>query len=280
MENISANLYKSLQHNKTLRGHRKAVYCVAMDQKQRYAITGADDGIVKIWEVKIGLLRATCRGHLGEITDVKINCSGNLFASSSNDKTTRVWSLREDALGQHVKAMDGHTNGVTFIAFHPRVETALLSVSLDGTCRLWHAELGIEMVRLKPVGKPGHFYNTMAFENPLKDALAAQHVARFESDATDVDCALTCCGFSPRGDHFAVSSQSGKCFLWFWDVISAQERIGLKQKTWPDVSPVIELSAHNEFVPLLLFNHDGSALCTASSKGDVKVEPPAKGTVR
>ena len=37
-------------HQKTIRGHRFAVYCVTMDPEGRYFVTGSDDGLVKVGE--------------------------------------------------------------------------------------------------------------------------------------------------------------------------------------------------------------------------------------
>lgn len=274
IDNLTSHVYKQLAHVKTIRGHRKAVYCVAVDKQSHYAITGADDGIIKIWNLKIGLLKMTCRGHLGEITDLKINCDETVFASCSTDGTSRVWSLEEDTLGHHVSAMVGHQQGVTFIAWSPVLPNALLSVSLDGTCRLWHTERGIEVIRVKPLGRFGHFYNREAFERPLERAIANQRQDQFCQDREEVDVGLTCCAFSPTGEHFSVSSASGTCFVWHWG--ATEDFTG--SETWPNVSLPIELAGHQKSVSLLLFDHLGSALCTASSDGDVKVQSSIQNT--
>ena len=40
------------------------------------------------------LLLTTCRGHTGEITDVKMSWDDAVAASSSNDCTIRCWDLQ------------------------------------------------------------------------------------------------------------------------------------------------------------------------------------------
>ena len=37
------------------------------------------------------------RGHEAEVTDLAISCNNELVASSSNDSTIRVWSLKVEA---------------------------------------------------------------------------------------------------------------------------------------------------------------------------------------
>jgi WD40 repeat protein len=40
------------------------------------------------------MLRASCRGHEQEVTDLALSCDGKLLASGSIDATVRVWSMR------------------------------------------------------------------------------------------------------------------------------------------------------------------------------------------
>eukprot|EP00210_Caulerpa_lentillifera_P006495 g6205.t1 len=281
--NLTRVVYDRLHHVKTVRGHRKAVYCVALDRKGRFILTGADDGLIKIWNARLGLLLITCRGHMGEITDLKISCDDSIFASSSIDSTVRVWSLVDDnkssrVLGQHLCALLGHKDQVTFLSFHPRLRSGLLSVSQDGTCRVWEAERGIEVIRLKPVGRFGHFYNSNAFQIPISVARTNQEEAQFVPDRIEVDTGLSCCAFSATGDHFSVSSRSGSCYLWHWDVTGFE--FCNPDQTWPDVSSYVELIGHQKDVPLLCFNHQGNGLFTASSDGSLRVWKPFKNNRR
>ena len=39
---------EQLRHQRTLRGHRFAVYCIAFSRCGRYVITGSDDALVKV----------------------------------------------------------------------------------------------------------------------------------------------------------------------------------------------------------------------------------------
>ena len=203
-----------MQHQKTVRGHRYPVYCLAFDRTGRLLITGSDDRNVKVtlpqmaccamhavfhvnkvrsstvevcktkkqgqarsgsgcdrrwlhpfpglrpwgisrrwrvaecrsgvqmWSMQTGLLRMTCRGHEGEVTDLAVSADNAMAASSSNDASIRVWGLQEGGLGQAVSVLLGHGAPVTFVDFHRAVPEVLLSSSMDGSCRLWDARAG------------------------------------------------------------------------------------------------------------------------------------------
>jgi WD40 repeat protein len=62
--------------------------------------------LVKIWSLATGDLLFTLRGHVGNITDLAVNSSNTLLASSSDDKTVRVWELRT---GAPVAVLLGHS---------------------------------------------------------------------------------------------------------------------------------------------------------------------------
>jgi PH-interacting protein len=48
---------------------------------------------MQIWHASTAVLAAACRGHEEEVTDLAIDFRNDLLASSSNDKSIRVWSL-------------------------------------------------------------------------------------------------------------------------------------------------------------------------------------------
>lgn len=69
-------------------------------------LSGADDGLVKIWIAHDGRLTATLRGHSAEIADLAVNYENTLLATGSCDKTVRVWCLKSCA---PVAILQGHT---------------------------------------------------------------------------------------------------------------------------------------------------------------------------
>lgn len=76
--------------------------------------------LIKIWSLETGDLKFTLRGHVGNITDLAVNDSNTLLASSSDDKTVRVWEL---STGAPVAVLLGHSryekcrDGLTDVVF-------------------------------------------------------------------------------------------------------------------------------------------------------------------
>eukprot|EP00879_Flechtneria_rotunda_P022434 GHRR01023684.1.p1 GENE.GHRR01023684.1~~GHRR01023684.1.p1 ORF type:complete len:388 (+),score=156.34 GHRR01023684.1:1101-2264(+) len=126
-------------HHATFRGHGFPVFALLFDKEGKRVVTGADDALIKVWSLETGLLLVTSRGHTGEISDLSLSADGRLVASGATDTDVRVWSMQPETLGQTVAVLCGHTGPITLIAFHPKLPTALLSASADGTVRVWDA---------------------------------------------------------------------------------------------------------------------------------------------
>lgn len=80
-----------------------------------------------------GRLLLTLRGHCSVITDLAVSPDNSLLASSSDDKTVRVW---DPCSGATLAVLRGHEASVNLVRFAP-AESVLASASEDGTCRLW-----------------------------------------------------------------------------------------------------------------------------------------------
>ncbi|KAK6012106.1 WD domain, G-beta repeat protein, partial [Ostertagia ostertagi] len=112
-------------------GHLSMVYCVTFDRTGNYVLTGADDNLIKVWDVHQGLLRFTYRGHSAEVADVSVSYCNQMIASGSVDKSIRVWSL---ATGETLQVFHLHTAVVARVKFLPFVDQRkryLVSCALD-----------------------------------------------------------------------------------------------------------------------------------------------------
>ncbi|KAH3759500.1 PH-interacting protein [Pelomyxa schiedti] len=72
-------------------GHRAPIYCLKFDPCGTRIFTGADDFLIKVWNVSTGSLVKSLRGHIDVILDMDINWDGTLLVTVSKDRILRVW---------------------------------------------------------------------------------------------------------------------------------------------------------------------------------------------
>lgn len=76
----------------------------------------------------------TVVGHQKYINAVRISPNDKLIASSSQDKTIKIWTASNLMLSM---TLSGHKKGVWDIAFSP-VDKLLVSASGDKTLKIWN----------------------------------------------------------------------------------------------------------------------------------------------
>src|SRR5690606_22253796 len=90
-----------------------------------YLITGSQDQTVKRWDIprkpqeglKTGLRAAfTRKAHDKDINAIDVHHEGTLFASASQDKLVKIWSVEE---GELQGILRGHRRGVWSVRFAP-----------------------------------------------------------------------------------------------------------------------------------------------------------------
>jgi WD40 repeat protein len=121
----------------------------------RFLASGGEDGLVRLWQVSDGHLRATWRGHVGIIHGVALSGDGQLVASAGEDGTVRLWQAgrpdqdagRQDAAATSgvpqgpLATLRGHRGTVWAVAVS-RDGGVVASGWIDGTLRLWAAPSG------------------------------------------------------------------------------------------------------------------------------------------
>lgn len=107
---------RHLMRAKAVSGHRHcAAFMLVPDPTGQFLFSGADDGLVKMWDVNTAQLLATFRGLVGFVGDVVVNHDGSLVAASGVDdlNVIRVWRVHDQA---PVAVLRGHTATVHCLA--------------------------------------------------------------------------------------------------------------------------------------------------------------------
>lgn len=81
---------------------------------------------------------AEFQAHEQQVTSVAFSPNGKLMATTSSDKTLRLWSTQTQQLMHECK---GHTAAVWSAAFSPDSERVVTGAS-DGTIRIWSVPTG------------------------------------------------------------------------------------------------------------------------------------------
>jgi WD40 repeat protein len=80
---------------------------------------------------------ATLVGHSQKIRHVAFHPTAPLLATTSNDKTAKLWQIsRDNSSAKCVATLEGHSGDVRSVAFHPTLPL-LATVSHDKTLKMW-----------------------------------------------------------------------------------------------------------------------------------------------
>ncbi|KAG9243804.1 WD40-repeat-containing domain protein [Calycina marina] len=166
----------------------------------RYLATGAEDKLIRVWDIQMRTIRNTFSGHEQDIYSLDFARDGRTIASGSGDRTVRLWDI--DA-GQNILTLSIE-DGVTTVAISPDTKYVAAG-SLDKSVRVWDAATGYLVERLEgPDGHKDSVYS-VAFAPNGKDLVSGS------LDKTIKMWELS----APRGNHPSNGPKGGRCIRTF-----------------------------------------------------------------
>jgi WD40 repeat protein len=93
----------------TLAGHTEQVTSVALLPDGCRAISGSDDGTVRVWNTTTGVVERTLEGHSGPVNAVAID--GQLALSGSTDRTVKHVGPGPGVVPAHLRGSPGQRHG-------------------------------------------------------------------------------------------------------------------------------------------------------------------------
>ncbi|KDP23675.1 hypothetical protein JCGZ_23508 [Jatropha curcas] len=107
----------------------------------KWLVTAGHDKKAVLWYADGLKPKSICQGHSSLVTDVRFSPSMPYLATSSFDKTVRVWDIGSARESLHT--FRGHSACVMSVDFHPNRNELICSCDGDGQIRYWNITTGI-----------------------------------------------------------------------------------------------------------------------------------------
>lgn len=124
----------------SVRASTSKVVCCHFSSDGKLLASGGHDKKAVLWFTDTLKPKTTLEEHSSLITDVRFSPSMARLATSSFDKTVRVWDA--DNPGYSLRTFTGHSSGVMSLDFHPNKEDLICSCDGDGEIRYWSINNG------------------------------------------------------------------------------------------------------------------------------------------
>ncbi|XP_060673274.1 transcriptional corepressor LEUNIG-like [Ziziphus jujuba] len=118
-----------------VRASTNKVICCHFSSDGKLLASGGHDKKAVLWYADSLKPKTTLEEHTSLITDVRFSPSMPHVATSSFDKTVRVWAA--DNPGYSLRTLVGHSAFVMSLDFHPNKDDLICSCDGDGEIRYW-----------------------------------------------------------------------------------------------------------------------------------------------
>ncbi|MGW2778663.1 protein kinase domain-containing protein [Streptomyces olivaceoviridis] len=170
---------------RTFDGHEGAVEAVSLSADERLALSGGEDGTVRLWDVRTGRCLSVLTGHGAKVRSVSFSGDGRFAFSGGEDGAVRWWEL---ATGRMLRAYEYGGQGVYSVC--PSADGRfLLSCGEGGRARLWELDSGHRVRTFEDLDRDA------VTDSPL---LGILHSARLTAD----------------GRHAVTANGDGRVALW------------------------------------------------------------------
>ncbi|KAL0726482.1 hypothetical protein Bca4012_022575 [Brassica carinata] len=124
----------------SVRASTSKVTCCHFSLDGKMLASAGHDKKAVLWHTDTMKPKTTLEEHTAMITDVRFSPNLPRLATSSFDKTVRVWDA--DNKGYSLRNFIGHSSMITSVDFHPNKDDLICSCDNDGEIRYWSINNG------------------------------------------------------------------------------------------------------------------------------------------
>lgn len=239
-------------------GSDSYVRAVCFSPSGDWLVTGAEDHVVKVWDVRTRQVKHKLVGHSTDIYSVDASANSRFIISGSGDKKAKLWNLENGTLLSTLGDDVGPTDGITSVSVSPTSQHVAAG-SLDKIVRVWDVETShlvrqfeghkdsVYSVAFSPDGRmllSGSLDKTLK----LWDLAASQQSAQCRLTFTGHKDFVLSVAFSPNA-RWLISGSKDRT-VQFWD---------LRQSTM-----CLTLQGHKNSVISIAHNPTSNQLATGS----------------
>lgn len=116
---------------------RAAVFSVGFfPDGSSHLLSGSADNQIRLWDTERSTVLRSFKGHTEPVLTLSISADGLQFASGSDDRTIKIFSL-SGADNCEISTLNGHNEPVLSVAFSPINPSRLVSGGSDDFLRVW-----------------------------------------------------------------------------------------------------------------------------------------------
>jgi len=142
---------------RSLGGHSEPVAAVTLSSDGQFALSGAWDRTMRLWDLNTGATVRTFQGHTKDVFSVAFSGDNRQIVSGSRDKSIKLWNTLAEC--KFTITEDMHTDWVSSVVFSPSAKMPLIvSSGWDKLVKVWN--LTDCKLRTNLVGHTGVVYAT------------------------------------------------------------------------------------------------------------------------
>ncbi|EDW85198.1 uncharacterized protein Dwil_GK12739 [Drosophila willistoni] len=125
----------------------KPVRCAKFIERKNWIVTGSDDGMIRIYDVKSLAPIHSFKGHSDFVRSIIVHPELPLLLTCSDDSLIKLWNW--DKQWSCDQVFEGHSHYVMQIAFNPKDFNTFASASLDKTVKTWQLDSNVANLTLE-----------------------------------------------------------------------------------------------------------------------------------